>query len=212
MSTNESRHGPGPAGDAFLALVHAFEPLLIIAEEMLGDRRTEIERLCARRRDEANTPAQSGRGGSEERWNFETEYRARLEREMLYPIREAISLGNAAYERLEAHGPEVVDGAARLLVVIRIHGLDRHILAPNETKPLEMALRKLTEQPESVLKAEVEAETCPNCGEPKVMDGPPCFGDDVCCEGPDGGPAQPCAGWGRYCCRCGRDYALGQLP
>jgi hypothetical protein len=52
---------------------------------------------------------------------------------------------------------------------------------------------------------------CESCGEPK-MPGTECFGDDQCTCGPDGGPAECCEGWGRYCCRCGADYARSQMP
>lgn len=53
-------------------------------------------------------------------------------------------------------------------------------------------------------------EKCFFCGEVKIPD-TECRGCDECIYGPDGGPAECCAGWGSYCCRCGTYFALGQM-
>jgi hypothetical protein len=53
-------------------------------------------------------------------------------------------------------------------------------------------------------------EVCAACGGVKVR-GTKCFGDDECNEGENGGPAECCQGWGRYCCRCGASYARDQM-
>jgi hypothetical protein len=45
---------------------------------------------------------------------------------------------------------------------------------------------------------------CGRCGEPKVA-GEKCNGEGGCDE-------ECCEGWSGHCCRCGTDYALGQLP
>jgi hypothetical protein len=124
MSTNEPRHGPGPAGDAFLALVHAFEPVLVIAKQTLIEQERRVERETR------------FTGGDPLGLN-----------ERLAPIREAIALATAAYKRLEAHGPEVADGAARLLTVVKLSGPGMQSMLRDEIDPLETALRKLTEQP-----------------------------------------------------------------
>lgn len=55
-----------------------------------------------------------------------------------------------------------------------------------------------------------EPARCEHCGGAKVP-GDPCHGEDVCEYGPDGGKAQPCEGWGRYCCRCGAAFARNQM-
>jgi hypothetical protein len=51
---------------------------------------------------------------------------------------------------------------------------------------------------------------CGRCGEPK-RPGTFCVGCDQCTGGPGGTPDECCTGWGDHCCRCGTDYALGQL-
>jgi hypothetical protein len=148
MSTDESGSERGPAGDAFLALVHAFEPLLILVEEVLAERKALIETLCTAKKkwaDHYNATTIHKHGG--EAWHYMTEYRRGLEEDLLSPIREAIRLGNAAYDRLETHGPEVADGAARLLTVVKLSGPGMQSMLRDEIDPLETALRKLTEQP-----------------------------------------------------------------
>jgi hypothetical protein len=54
------------------------------------------------------------------------------------------------------------------------------------------------------------ADFCQRCSGARGPD--LCHGEDVCTDGPGGGPAKTCAGWGRYCCRCGYEYAMSQLP
>jgi hypothetical protein len=51
---------------------------------------------------------------------------------------------------------------------------------------------------------------CSYCGARKVPDCT-CPGCDQCIYGDDGGPAQPCEGWGSYCCKCGAIFALSQI-
>jgi hypothetical protein len=55
-----------------------------------------------------------------------------------------------------------------------------------------------------------EPAACEYCGRPKVP-GTRCRGNDQCIYGPDGKEAECCEGWSDMCCRCGRDYALGQM-
>jgi hypothetical protein len=58
--------------------------------------------------------------------------------------------------------------------------------------------------------APAAAPPCEYCGGAKVP-GESCPGNDQCNYGPDGGPALACEGWGRYCCKCGASYAIGQM-
>ncbi len=57
---------------------------------------------------------------------------------------------------------------------------------------------------------EIRPAKCPCCLRLKVPE-TKCPGCDECNNGPDGGPAQACEGWGSYCCRCGADFARGQM-
>jgi hypothetical protein len=148
VNDEETRPDRGPAGDAFLALIHAFEPILILAEGVLAERKAQIETLCAAKKrwaDHYNATTIHKHGG--EAWHYMTEFRRGLEEDLLSPIREAISLGSAAYDRLEAHGPGVADGAARLLTTIELSRLGGGIILRDEAEPLATALRKLTERP-----------------------------------------------------------------
>lgn len=54
-------------------------------------------------------------------------------------------------------------------------------------------------------------EYCDRCGGQKQFDAV-CPGNDECNNGPNGGAAFGCWGWGGMCCHCGRSYAHGQLP
>jgi hypothetical protein len=127
MSTDESRTERGPAGDAFLALVRAFEPLLLWNEEMVVAQERRLER-------ELRFTGGGDPLGLEEQ---------------LAPIREAVRLGRAAYDRLGAHGPEVADGAARLVATLYLAPLRMREDVREFAEPLNAALRKLTEQPKA---------------------------------------------------------------
>ena len=50
-------------------------------------------------------------------------------------------------------------------------------------------------------------ETCPRCGEFKLEG--ECRGCDDVCPFED---KRPCKGWSGFCCDCGHDYAMGQIP
>ncbi len=71
------------------------------------------------------------------------------------------------------------------------------------------ALREPVAVPEPRYPVKVR-RMCRYCGEAKV-EGEPCPGCDQCIYGPNGGPAEACEGWGRYCCKCGADFARGQM-
>jgi hypothetical protein len=124
MSTDETRPDRGPAGDAFLALVHAFGPVLQIARGVIVEREFWLGRSI--------DPADHVEKGK------------RLE-----PLLEAYRLATAAYERLEAHGPEVADGAARLAMAAELVACRCGCKVAEEANALEAALRKLTEQPKA---------------------------------------------------------------
>jgi hypothetical protein len=120
VNSDESMVERGPAGDAFLALIHAFEPVLQIVKGVIAER-------------EASTV-----------WDI---CNAQRHRERLEPLLEAYRLGKAAYERLESHGPEVADGAARLVATLYLSPLRMREDVRELAETLDTALRKLTEQP-----------------------------------------------------------------
>lgn len=184
----------GVAGDVAARLL-AFETLLIVTEDVLVEAGKRVDFACKERRIQADL-ANATRAPGTEPWAFMTEFRRSLEETLVTPLRAALRGANADFDRLAADLPATIEAVDEL-----VGPPGGPLLGPVDLRDVRAALARLLGRP-----------TCAGCGLATVADGDPCPGCDQCNHGPDGGPARPCDGWGRFCCRCGADYARGQLP
>lgn len=107
----------GPAGDGFLALLHGLGPVLEIVKGVVATAESRID------------------------WGSDNEIR---QRERVEPLIEAYKVGKASYERLTAFGPEAMDRAARLMMVLKFDGVTAEPTVGNEVELLGAVLRNLT--------------------------------------------------------------------